>query len=168
MVTLSPRLAAWLFAPLLSFTLLAGSTGCVAQSVDTNPSTGTGGDDTNDTGTIAADEVELTYGSDSVKVNVTALDTVDYKGTKVVPLTSIWSTGKLKDDVSTLEFDFEGSDGFHPSMKGKCSANMAGVELDKGSMVPETRNLVWEDSLGLPGCYHVHDVVKIIALDVTP
>lgn len=162
------RLSVLLFAPLLSFTLLAGSTGCDAQSVETTPSTSRGGDDTNNTGAIAADEVELTYGSDSVRVQVTALDTQDYKGAKVVPLTLIWSTGKLKDDVSTLEFDFEGSDGFHPSMKGKCSANMAGAQLGMGSMVPETRNLVWEDSLGLPGCYHVHDVVKIIALDVAP
>jgi hypothetical protein len=32
-------------------------------------------------------------------------------------------------------------------------------------MIPETRTLMWDDALGLPGCYCVHSVAKVIGLD---
>lgn len=109
--------------------------------------------------------VSLVYGSSSVDVALSALPTQDYKGAAVVPLTAVWAAGGLK-DPSALEFDFEGDDGFRPSTKSKCAAHITAAQLPKGYVLPDTRTLVWDDALGLPGCYSVHAIVKIIGLDV--
>lgn len=189
------RLAALLLTPFLSLALLAGPTGCNDDPAgteggggdDATSSTsagGAGGGGTTNTGgaggggTTSTDtggagggstatpiEIELRYGSSSKKVNLAALSTQDFKGTEVVPLPVVWSTGGLKNDTSKLQFDFEGSDGFHPSDKSKCAAYITPAQLAQGYIVPETRSLVWEDALALSGCYHVYDVVKLIALD---
>ena len=114
-------------------------------------------------------DVQLIHGSDTTKVDVAALPTVDYKGSPVVPLTVVWSAGKLTDDIANLAFDFEGDDGFHPSMKGgDCLAYPTATEIEKGYILPDTRTLVWDDALGFPGCFSVKATAKIIGLDQTP
>ena len=114
-------------------------------------------------------DVELIHGSDTTKVDVAALPTVDYKGSPVVPLTVVWSAGKLTEDIANLAFDFEGDDGFHPSMKGgDCLAYPTATEIEKGYILPDTRTLVWDDALGFPGCFSVKATAKIIGLDQTP
>lgn len=114
-----------------------------------------------------ATTVTLVYGATTTKVDVSSLPTITYKGSPVVALSSIWAAGKLHDDVATLSFDFEGDDGFHPSNKASCSTNITGAQLAKGYMLPATRSLVWDDTLGLPGCYSVKAVAKLIGVDVT-
>lgn len=115
----------------------------------------------------AAVNVVVVHGSDTATVDVAALPAQTYKDTSVVPLTTVWAQGKLAGDLTKLSFDFEGDDGFHPSSKDKCKKNLTGEQLGKGYIVPKTRALVWDDALGLPGCYNVHDVAKIIAVDAT-
>jgi hypothetical protein len=164
--------------------------GCGDQTVDSgNPvhttattatastATGAGGEGGGATTTASAggghggsaptgDEVvTLVHGQDTVKVDLATLATVDVQGTPVVPLPSVWAAGALAEGVTTLTFDFEGDDGFHPSNKSKCAAYITYDELALGSLIPETRSLVWDAALGLPGCYSVKSVAKIIALD---
>jgi hypothetical protein len=135
----------------------------------TGGSTGNGGSTGGSTGTGGAPQAEVdvlvTYGTDSVKVNIAALTTQDYKGVTVVPLTSVWTSSKLHPDLTTLQFDFEGDDGFHPSNKTNCAAYVTGAQLAQGYILPDTRTLVWDDALGFPGCYSVKAVAKIIGLD---
>lgn len=116
---------------------------------------------------VAAVNVVLVHGSDTATVDVAALPSQTYKDTSVVPLATVWAQGKLAGDVTKLAFDFEGDDGFRPSSKDKCKKNVTGDQLGKGYIVPKTRTLVWDDALGLPGCYNVHDVAKMIAIDAT-
>lgn len=116
---------------------------------------------------IAANAVTLVYGATTTKVDVSTLPTTTYKGASVVALSSLWAAGKLRDDVSTLSFYFEADDGFHPSNKASCSTNITGAQLSKGYLLPATRSLVWDDALGLPGCYSVKAVAKVIGVDAT-
>ncbi len=113
----------------------------------------------------ASVSVTLVHGSATATANLSALATTDYKGQKVVPLSAVWAAGALA-DPSTLGFDFEGADGFHPSAKPACKARITADQLSKGFLLPEGRTLVWDESLGLPNCYGVHDVAKIIGLDL--
>lgn len=121
-------------------------------------------DTTDDTPVVTA-KVTVLYGTKSTTVDVGALPTVDYKGSAVVRLDAVWTAAALGGELGKLEFDFEGDDGFHPSSKDKCKANIKGSQLDKGYILPATRSLFWDDSLGLPGCYSVRFVAKISALD---
>lgn len=109
--------------------------------------------------------VVVVHGDDSATVDVAALPSQTYKDTNVVPLAAVWAQSKLEGDLAKLSFDFEGDDGFRPSSKDKCKTNVTGEQLGKGYIVPKTRKLIWDDALGLPGCYSVRDVAKIIAVD---
>lgn len=110
-------------------------------------------------------DVRLVYGATTVTIDVATLATEDYKGSQVVPLSTVWGAGKLGPATSKLQFDFEGDDSFHPSMKGKCAPYIPGAELAQGYLLPGSRSLVWDDALGLPGCYGVQSVARIIGLD---
>lgn len=137
------------------------ATGC-GQAVDNGtPSShaDSGADST------AGASVTLIHGGESATVDLSSLTTVNYKDTAVVSLEAVWTAGGLG-EASGLEFDFEADDGFHPSSKSKCAKNLTGAELPMGYIIPDTRSLVWDDSLGLPGCYSVQGVAKIIGLDV--
>lgn len=110
-------------------------------------------------------DILLVHGDDSVVVDVAVLPTQVVKDVAVVPLPAVWGAGALTPDTSELVFDFEGDDGFHPSNKPSCSAYVTAEQLELGYVIPETRSLVWDESLGFPGCYGVKSVAKIIALD---
>lgn len=111
-------------------------------------------------------DVQLVYGATTVTVDVATLPTKDYKGSQVVPLSTVWSAGKLGPGTAKLWFDFEGDDGYHPSMKNGCENYVPGADLPQGYILPDTRSVFWDDALGLFGCYNVHSVAKIIGLDV--
>jgi hypothetical protein len=106
--------------------------------------------------------IKLTLGGQEKSVALSTLPRQDYKGTSVVTLGAVWGSGALGDRAS-LDFDFEGDDGFRPSTKDRCKTPVHGAELDKGYLVPETRTIVWDDALGKPGCYAVRFVAKILA-----
>jgi len=147
------------FLPILTFTacgLLAACGGSQSVQSDDSPV---------DSDVQRASIVSLVYGTSSVPVDLTTFPTQDYKGTAVVPLTTVWSAGALK-DASALQFDFEGDDGFHPTSSPNCTSYITSEQLSMGYILPTTRSLVWDDSLGFPGCYSVSNVAKIIGLDL--
>jgi hypothetical protein len=144
--------------------LLAVTTACSSQSVTTPADTPPDVDPSADAGDTAdLSSITLVHGASTAVVDVAALPTQMLKGSPVVPLTAVWTAGGLA-DASGLQFDFEGDDGFHPSSKSKCAAFIAGATLVQGYVLPATRTLVWDDALGLPGCYSVHGVSKMIGL----
>jgi hypothetical protein len=147
---------------------ILAAVGCGGQDVDSGSSTNGGGGATGGTGgaQAAVADVRLTYGGASATVDLATLATQDYKGTAVVSLATVWAAGKLHADTSSLQFDFEGDDGFHPSNKASCAAYVAGAQIARGYILPDTRTLVWDDALGFPGCYSVKAVATVIGLDV--
>lgn len=155
----------------LLFAVLAAA--CGGQDIDTGTSTsdaGSGGSTGTGTGGAGGApqglaDVLLVYNDTSGTVDVATLATVDYKGSALVRLTALWDAGKLHADTSTLEFDFYGDDGYHPSEHASCSWLPTGADLQKGYIQPDTRNLVWDDSLGAFGCYKVKGIAKMIGID---
>lgn len=150
------------------------TSGDTTGTTTTSTTTGDGGAGGAGTGTGGAGmggqpaglaDVELIYKDTSTKVDVAKLPTQPYKGAEVVPLSVVWSAGALTPDLTGLAFDFEGDDGFHPSMKPNCMEYPKAADIAKGYILPETRTLVWDDTLGYPGCYSVKLVAKMIGLD---
>lgn len=110
-----------------------------------------------------AQNVGVEFGSQSTEIDVMSLERQDYRGTQVVSLTRVWEAANFGTDVATLQFDFEGDDGFHPTSRDRCKTLIQGSQIPQGYILPETRTLIWDDALGLPGCYSVKGVAKIIA-----
>jgi hypothetical protein len=141
----------------LRVALLAGLViGCSDQNVDSggssNPATDGGGDGSGVT-------LEVSYRSQTVPVDLGTVVTTSYKGVNLVRLSDVWTSSEIATKRSELEFEFVGSDGFKPADKG--CADLSGELLDQGYIDPATRNLTWEEALGLKGCYAVRDATQM-------
>jgi hypothetical protein len=136
----------------LSAIALMSLCACGDQSVD--PGTPVAGD--------AGPQLEVNYLAQSVPVDLSTLSTIDYKSAKLVKLSDVWTASKISTDPTTLEYELVGSDGFKPSSKTGC-VDLPGTMLDKGYISPVTRNVVWDESLGLAGCYGVKDTATLNA-----
>jgi hypothetical protein len=142
--------------------LIAPCVGACSSDSSDNPAPATNGDG----GTSSApSNVALDYKGTAATVDLNKLTQQDYKGEKVVSLSKVWEASALTGDLAKLEFDFEGDDGFRPSSKDRCKTKIAGTQLGQGYVLPDVRSLVWDDALGLPGCYAVKGVAKIYATD---
>lgn len=152
-----------------AFAFALALTACSSSSSPSGGSTDGGTSSASDGGTAATASgpqiVTVTYGGSSKPIDVTTLPTQDYKGEPVVALTKVWEATKLTGDLAKIEFDFEGDDGFHPTSKPRCATLTPGSQLGQGYILPATRSLVWDDALGLAGCYAVKGVAKVIATD---
>jgi len=96
----------------------------------------------------------------SVDVDLRTIETSNYKGLNLVGLVRAWERAKFEADINTLVFEFVGSEGFRPSSKD-CD-NLPGTQLNGGYIDPISRKLVWDESLGLRGCYSVSDTTHMI------
>lgn len=126
-----------------------------------------GSDQSVDPGTTppAADAgamIEVNYLADSVDIDLSTLATVDFKASKLVKLTDVWTASKIAADPASLEFEFVGEDGFKPSTKTGCF-DLPGTVLEKGYIDPNSRKLIWDETLGLAGCYSVNGAAKMNA-----
>ncbi len=145
---------------------LAACSSSESSSSTTSTSTGDGGATDGSASTASGPQiVTVTYAGSAKPVDVTTLATQDYKGEPVVALSKIWEAAKLTGELTKLEFDFEGDDGFHPTSRPRCTALVPGAQIAQGYVLPATRSLVWDDALGLAGCYAVKGVAKVIATD---
>ncbi len=70
------------------------------------------------------------------------------------------AAGLEEEEIRSMRFDFESADGFRPSRKG-CDP-LEDESLMLGYLDPEDMNLIWDSSLGLPGCYRVTQVARIL------
>ena len=129
------------------------------------PSPPTDGASTTDaTAPSPATTLTLHYDGKSALVDLATLPMRDYKGSQVVTLSDAWEKAALA-PRSAIAVDFEGDDGFRPSSRDRCKNLLSGATLDRAYVVPATRTLVWDDALGLPGCYSVKYVRDVFATD---
>lgn len=140
--------------------------GCSDDGGGTSPApAGTANGTDGGTSNTAPANVAVEYGGKTVTVDVAALARLDYKGSSVVSLSKVWDSAKLEADLGKVEFDFEGDDGFRPTTRDRCKTKITGAQIAQGYVLPETRTLVWDEALGLPGCYGVKGVAKVIVTD---
>ena len=80
-------------------------------------------------------------------------------------LSDVVEAASLGVELSALEFDFEGADGFRSSSTSTCvdTIPMAGALLTQGFIHRTTRNLAWDEALDMPGCVHVDDTARVLA-----
>jgi hypothetical protein len=109
---------------------------------------------------------QVNYQSQSVDLDLSALAKTDYKGAGLVKLADVWTASKIAADRTTLEFEFVASDGFKPSNKANCG-DLPGTVLDKGYIDPLSRKLIWDETIGLAGCYAVKNTIKMNAHEPT-
>ncbi len=141
----------------LPYTLALVVVACSSnQSVD--PGAGDGS-------AAAAAALSVSYQGRSIAVELGTVAPSSYKGVDLVKLSDAWTSSQIAADHTTLEFEFVGSDGFRPSSKG--CVDLAGSVLDQGYIDPTSRNLTWDEGLGMRGCYSVIDTVQMNAHDPT-
>ena len=111
------------------------------------------------TNTGDAKSVDVVHGADSVKVSLGTLSTLQYKEVDVVRLGDVWTAAFPSTDPNGLAFSFVSASGFRPSDKD--CADMPGPLLGNGYIEPVSGNLVWDESLGLRGCYSVRETARM-------
>lgn len=160
------RAASWRQAALPLSAILAGL-GCSDAAAPSPAMQVDGGApaDAQANGAAAPQNVSVEYKGTSIVVDVNGLARQDYKGSQVVSFAKIWEASKTPASLGAVEFDFEADDGFRPSTRDRCKTKITGAQLPQGYVLPETRTLVWDDALGLPGCYSVKLVAKVIVTD---
>ena len=98
----------------------------------------------------------------SEEVFLDNLDRLDLAGRSVVALWDVLVAAGLEvEGIPTRRFDFEAADGYRPSLKGCDPLN--GETLAGGYIDPESLALLWEEDLGLRGCYWVTELARILA-----
>lgn len=108
--------------------------------------------------------VEVTFDGGSQVVELLGLPTAPIGDQTVVLLDGVLTRAFPSLDVSQVQLGFLAFDGFDPASKANCQGlvPVPGANLHKGGIIPQTRNLQWEDSLQYPGCLYVHGTVKLI------
>lgn len=110
--------------------------------------------------------VKVEYSGSVVPVDLGVLSTADYKGLSLAKMSDVWVASGFSADLAKVQLDFEGDDGFHPSSKPSCQTAITGTMLEQGYIDPVLRNLLWDDALGLPGCFKVKGLARLIASDL--
>jgi hypothetical protein len=111
--------------------------------------------------------VKVTYLGTSVDVDVTQPTAVQDGGDAYSLVSDVITIAIPSKAITTLQAGFVGSDGYNPATKGSCSnfVPVDGANLSKGWIDRTTRDLSWDDSLGLPGCMNVKNLAEILVTD---
>jgi hypothetical protein len=99
-----------------------------------------------------------------VIVELDRVATVTVSGAQVAKLTDLIALAVPQKPLSGLQgTDFVSADGFTPKSKSNCNALLpvSPETLAKGYLDPATRNLVWDSTLGFPGCMTVRDTAEV-------
>lgn len=116
--------------------------------------------ETGDTGATQSYLLTVDVDGQSADVDIATLATVDFGGDALVPATAVLDASGLTVTWSERTFDFLASDGYRPSDKTDC-VPVDYTTLQGGYFYPESGELVWDESLGLFGCYNVKGTVAI-------
>jgi hypothetical protein len=114
---------------------------------------------------LAAVTMTVTYGAQSADVDLADLDGVLDGDLCRVPLVDVVTTANLGIDLASTYVTFEAADGFRPTQVG-CS-ELPGTTLDDGDADRPTGAILWDEALGLRGCYSVNQARVIIVTDAT-
>jgi len=145
-------------------------------TTDTDTDTDTDSDTDTDTEADAGTEVDtdttpcfvdVTYGADTATVALTGLATAVFEGVTVVTLDAIIAEAGVSVDLSGTTLHFAASDGYDPDDQDTCEAvtPVPGSVAAQGGIEHGTRNLMWDEALGYPGCLHVDDTATIVVAD---
>jgi hypothetical protein len=110
--------------------------------------------------------VDVVLEDQTVTIDLGELDAVTIPdGEGYVLLADVVDAASLGVAIDELEFDFEGGDGFLASSSSNCVdvIPLAGTALSQGYIQSVTRDLAWDESLGLPSCTNVDDTARILA-----
>jgi len=118
---------------------------------------------TDDTTTTATYEVKVVADDQEVPVDLFTLETVEFEGGQVVPVTAVLAATGLSVAWEERTYDFVAYDGYRPSTKDGCDP-VDYTAIQGAYLYPGSGNLVWDASLGLFGCYFVDGMVEIDAL----
>jgi hypothetical protein len=111
--------------------------------------------------------VDVVYGDDTVTVGLTGLATDVFEGVTVVRLDAIIAQAGTSVDLSGTTLHFLASDDYDPDYQDTCEGftPVPGSNAPLGGIEHGSRNLMWDEALGYPGCLHVDDTVKITVVD---
>lgn len=115
-----------------------------------------------------AREITVEYNGDIAVVFLGDMEgTPDVDLCLVSLLEVVESADELEIDIEEVSFDFEAADGFRPTQMNSDSGCdvVDGDVLSLGWVDRNTGLLVWDDSLGMVGCYYVKQTVKIHVID---
>jgi hypothetical protein len=107
----------------------------------------------------------VTYSGDSTDLSLAQLTGTRDGDLCLVPLADVVNAAGLGIDLEATYYDFRATDGFQPTQV-ECS-ELSGSLLDQGWVDLGTGTLLWDEALGLRGCYHTNDVRTIIVTDAT-
>ncbi|MGI5860661.1 MAG: hypothetical protein ACOX6T_01240 [Myxococcales bacterium] len=112
----------------------------------------------------AGKTVKVTWQGASTDVALGGLPTVEVAGAKAVRLTEVVAEVIGSTAVAGLKADFTAADGFKPGSKSTCDGfiPVPGDKLAQGYIDPQSRHLIWDESLQYPGCLHINDTAEII------
>jgi hypothetical protein len=143
---------------LLALLPLSLLTACPKQEVTDD--TGT---PTDDTDTNLSRMIDVVADGSTVAVDLYDVATSTYGEDTVVAVSAVLEASALEITWAERTYDFEASDGFKPSDRDCGPVDWA--TLQGAYLYRETGNLVWDESLKLPGCFFVDDTVKVLVQD---
>jgi hypothetical protein len=98
-------------------------------------------------------------GRQKTSIRLPALRVVRDAGRRFVNLADVWGATRFAADLSDLEIDFVGDDGFDTATRR--GPRVTGAQLHEGYLDVEARDLSWQ--LELPCFYRVKGVARIVA-----
>ncbi len=104
--------------------------------------------------------VQVVLGDQEVEVALGTLDTVAMGAERLVALHEVISASGLASTPEEYVFDFEGSDGFRPSLD-KGLDPLDWEQLASGWIHPITASLTWSPEASIPSAWHVSNVAKV-------
>lgn len=105
--------------------------------------------------------VQIHYKGKVETVDVKGLPTATLLGEKVVLIKTLIEATSFDVECRKVTIDFEGSDGYRPTLKGMCTKNlpMDGKVAGQAGINLETSELLWDQSLDVEKCA----MVKLVA-----
>lgn len=113
-------------------------------------------------GLVVRSRLTLAFGERVRTIDLRSLAMMRIDGGRYVCLADAWAAAQLPGDLTDLEFDFVGDDGFHSSAK---RPRVAGPMLARGYVHASRRDLLWDAGLAMPCVYRVKRVAMIVASD---
>jgi hypothetical protein len=102
-------------------------------------------------------------GSRASIVDLRRLYATNLNGARVVSLADVWVAAQLPGDLFALTFDFIDDGGSRASISG--TPKLDNAAFVKGWLDLDTRELIWDESAGVPEHWRVKGVSTIVAED---
>ncbi len=137
--------------------------GALAGALLTASACGDDGDDAPPCDPSRALSLTVTYDTQSEAVDLASLTGTEDGDLCLVRLMDVVDAAGLGFDPVAGYYDFVGGDGFRPTQV-ECVTVDAST-LEQGWVDRVTGTVVWDDALGMRGCYSVTGAVEIVAYD---